>query len=119
MAVLKGSAEVEDAFQATFLILIRKAETIRGREALGGWLHKVAYRIAIEAAAEAALRRARERGAAELAAMRNESEEFPEEMRQILHEEIERLPDQFRLPVVLCDLEGLSRFGGCSPAALD
>ncbi len=108
-AVLKDSAEVEDAFQATFLVLIRKAETIRGREALGGWLHQVAYRIAIEAGADAALRRAREQSAGELAAMRSESEEFPDEMRRILHEEIERLPEHFRLPVVLCDLEGLSR----------
>ena len=48
-AVLHGSPEVEDAFQATFLVLIRKAGTIRGRDAVGGWLHRVAHRVAVQA----------------------------------------------------------------------
>ncbi len=51
-AVLNNSPDVEDAFQATFLVMIRKAGTIRGRDAVGGWLHRVAQRVAVQAVLE-------------------------------------------------------------------
>ncbi len=60
-AVLRDPNDAEDAFQATFLVLICKARSIRGGDALGTWLHRVAYRIAIQASAEAARRRECER----------------------------------------------------------
>ena len=60
-AVLRDPDDAEDAFQATFLVLVCKARSIRGRGALGGWLHQVAHRIAIQAGTEAARKRRRER----------------------------------------------------------
>ena len=66
-AVLKNEHDVEDAFQATFLILARKAGSIRGGDALGGWLHRVAYRASVEASVEAKKRRRKEAEAAAMA----------------------------------------------------
>src|SRR5262249_41376966 len=104
-AVLKREHDVEDAFQATFLVLATKARSVRAGDALGGWLHRVAYRISVQASAEGRRRRRRE---AEITAMtsphaaRNDPEP---DLASIVHEELDRLPDRERLPVVLCDLE--------------
>jgi RNA polymerase sigma factor (sigma-70 family) len=106
-SILKNAAEVEDAFQATFLVLIRKAGSIRGQDALGGWLHRVAYRIAVQAGIEIDRRRMLERKAGEFAARKYEINRFPDDLRAILHEEIDRLPERSRMPLVLCDLDGL------------
>ena len=65
-AVLRGSPEVEDAFQATFLVLIRKATTIRGRDAVGGWLHRVAHRVAVQAGRDRSRKDLREHLAGDL-----------------------------------------------------
>jgi RNA polymerase sigma factor (sigma-70 family) len=107
-AILEHEHDVEDAFQATFLVLARKARSVRAAGALGGWLHRVAYRIAVQAKKEA---RKRQRLESELAAMRmsdatRAGSEI--EFHSVIHEEIERLPERERLPVVLCDLEGLT-----------
>ena len=59
-AVLRHEHDVEDAFQATFLVLARKARSVRAGDALGGWLHRVAYRAAVQAGAESRRRRRRE-----------------------------------------------------------
>ena len=67
-AVLRNSSDAEDAFQATFLVLVKKARTLQGRANLGGWLHLVAYRVAIQANAAAARRRVQERRAGEMSA---------------------------------------------------
>ena len=109
-AILKNEHDVEDAFQATFLVLARKAGSIRGGDALGGWLHRVAYRASVQASVEAKKRRRKEAEAAAMAPS-DTSHPGPEtdpDVRLILHEEIDRLPEAQRLPVVLCDLEGLT-----------
>src|SRR5207302_1100637 len=74
-AVLNDSPEVEDAFQATFLVLIRKAGTIRGRDAVGGWLHRVAHRIAVQAGLDRSRKDRHERRAADLSTLDEIAEE--------------------------------------------
>ncbi len=102
--VLRQQQDAEDAFQAAFLILARKAGPIRGRDSLGGWLYQVARRLALRARASGALRRARLTELAEgLSAPRTER---TQDALGALHEELERLPEQYRTPVVLCYLEG-------------
>src|SRR6185437_14661252 len=66
--VLRDPADAEDAYQATFLILVKKARTIRAGQSLGGWLYQVAHRVAIQANVAAARRRAREREAGQMTA---------------------------------------------------
>ena len=107
-AVLRNEHDVEDAFQATFLVLARKAGSIRGGDALGGWLHRVAYRASVQASVEAARRRRKEAEASAMASMSRSRPGHDPELGAILHEEIDRLPESQRLPVVLCDLEGLT-----------
>ncbi len=107
-AILAHEHDVEDAFQATFLVLARKANSVRAAGTLGGWLHRVAFRIALQAKNEAMRRKRLE---SELAAMRiSDATRAGSEidLHSVLHEEIERLPERERLPVVLCDLEGLT-----------
>jgi RNA polymerase sigma factor (sigma-70 family) len=106
--VLRDPADAEDAYQATFLILVKKARTIRGGQALGGWLYQVAHRVAIQANVVAARRRAHEREAGQMtAALATSGPGTPDDLLPALHEEIARLPEKYRLAVVLCDLEGL------------
>ncbi len=109
-AVLKHEHDVEDAFQATFLVLSRKARSVRAGDALGGWLHRVAYRAAVQLGTELRRRRRREAEASTMAtAAAAHTGSGPEpDVRSIVHEEVDRLPEKHRLPVVLCDLEGLS-----------
>lgn len=105
-AVLKDPNAADDAFQATFVLLFRKAGSIHGRDALGGWLHRVAYRVALQAESDASRRRDVEKAAG---ALRGAESPPLDDLGAILHEEIERLPERFRIPVVLCDLEGMTR----------
>jgi RNA polymerase sigma factor (sigma-70 family) len=97
-------ADAEDAFQATFLILVRKAASIGRREAVGAWLYRVAYRVALRARATA-------RPVAELppegpAAASDEEAAAWRDLRPLLDEAIASLPEKYRAPVVLCYLEG-------------
>jgi len=105
-AVLKDPNAADDAFQATFILLFRKAGSIRECGALGGWLHRVAYRVAVQARSDAARRRDAEKAAC---ALRVAATAAPDDFGAVLHQEIEQLPERFRLPVVLCDLEGMTR----------
>jgi RNA polymerase sigma factor (sigma-70 family) len=105
-AVLKDQDAADDAFQATFVLLFRKAASIRDCGALGGWLHRVAYRVALQASSTAARRRTVEKAALLWRAARTAA---AGDSGALVHEEIEGLPERFRLPVVLCDLEGMSR----------
>ena len=101
--------DAEDAFQATFLVLALKAATVLPRGAVGNWLYGVAYRTAMKARAAATRRRARERQVRDMP----QTPVLPPECRQELHllldQELSRLPDKYRVAVVLCDLEGRSR----------
>ena len=101
--VLAGWHDAEDAFQATFLVLVKKARALWVRDSLGPWLHQVAFRTAISARISAARRRRCEEDAALLAAAA--TDRAGDELEATLHEEIERLPERFRAAVVLCDLE--------------
>src|SRR5262245_2251960 len=105
--VLHNDHDAEDAFQATFLILSRKAVRLRG--SLGGWLYRVAYRIAQKARVAAARRAKHEGRAAERAVADPPAELTLREAHQLLDRELTRLPDKFRAPLVLCYLEGLTR----------
>jgi RNA polymerase sigma factor (sigma-70 family) len=106
--VLTEPADVEDAFQATFLVLLRDAPCIRKGYSLGGFLYGVAHRIALQARARAA-RRARAEGRKTPRTEEAAPDLSWREACGILHEELDRLPDSYRLPLLLCYLEGKSR----------
>ena len=106
-AVLRDEHEAADAFQATFLVLVRKAGSLWVRDSIAPWLHRVALRAANQARREARRRRETERRAAELKAGWTEGE-MPDDLADVLHREIDRLPERHRIVVVLCDLEGRS-----------
>jgi RNA polymerase sigma factor (sigma-70 family) len=103
--LLHDAHEAEDAFQATFLVLVHKARSIGRAESLGPWLHGVACRTAARAR-EAARRRARERDAAAMPDGGPVAEVVWRELRQVLDEELGRLAQKYRAPLVLYYLEG-------------
>ena len=107
LALLTDPHDAQDAFQATFLILVKKARSLWVKDSLSPWLYQVAFRTASCARSAAARRRKHERGKAEWAANfdAHEDRACPERER-VLHEEINRLPERYRVPIVLCDLEG-------------
>jgi RNA polymerase sigma factor (sigma-70 family) len=107
--VLNHSQEAEDAFQATFLVLARKAATIARRETLASWLYGVALRTARDARGRASRRKAREEKVVPATHFDPARDELMSELRSILDEELARLPDRFRAALLLCELEGLSR----------
>jgi RNA polymerase sigma factor (sigma-70 family) len=103
--VLGDAHEAEDAFQATFLVLVRNAAAIRKQESLAGWLHGVAWRIAHKARLRSARQQARPFTTRPSIARDDPSEKLAAaELRAALDEEIERLPDKYRMPLVLCYL---------------
>jgi RNA polymerase sigma factor (sigma-70 family) len=107
--ILGDQHEAEDCCQATFLVLARKARSILRHGSLGIWLHRVAYHVAINARARAAKQRARERKVAEMASIEPEANPAGEsgpELTRLLDEELRRLPEKYRAPLVLCYLEG-------------
>ncbi len=109
-AVLRDEHSAQEAFQATFLILARRAGSVRDRVRLGAWLHRVARRVALRARAASARRQAREVARADLDAVAVAAEDPAgrREAAEAVHEEVDRLPARYRVPVVLCHLEGLS-----------
>ncbi len=106
--VLGNDADAEDAFQATFLILARKADSIRKTASVGSWLHGVAKHTALKARAQSATRQKHEARVP----LREASEPDDlswRELRQVLHEELRRLPERYRAPLLLCYLEGATQ----------
>jgi RNA polymerase sigma factor (sigma-70 family) len=109
--VLHHETDAEDAFQATFLMLSRKGASIRNRNALSGWLHEVAHRIACRARAKKVRRTVLERQSMAMLRRAIQNDDPQEtailsELRPFLHEEVNRLPRKFAIPIILSYLEG-------------
>lgn len=100
----------EDIFQATFLVLARKAPTLRRPESVSAWLHGVAVRLALRTRKVRARRKRQEARAPVTAAVRDPLDELSaRELLAVLDEELQRLPENHRLPLILCGLQGLSQ----------
>jgi RNA polymerase sigma factor (sigma-70 family) len=108
-SVLGHAQDAEDAFQAAFLVLAQKAGSIRNSDSIGSWLYGVAYRTALRARRDMVRRGQREGKAAERSPEQPPSEAALRELQAILHEEVQRLPQRYRAPFVLCCLEDRSR----------
>ncbi len=106
--VLGNAADVENAFQAAFLVLVRKAAVIRRRESVAAWLYQVAYRVALRARQRAATRNARETDGVERLADDAPDDILARDLRAILDDEINHLPKKYRTPFIRCYLEGCS-----------
>jgi RNA polymerase sigma factor (sigma-70 family) len=106
--VLRHAQDAEDAFQAAFLVLARKAGSVLKQEAVGSWLYMVAYRTAQRARAGQARRRAREKQMDDMPHPEVRPLESPD-WRPLLDDELARLPEKYRAVIVLCDLQGQSR----------
>jgi RNA polymerase sigma factor (sigma-70 family) len=104
--LLEHEQDAEDAFQATFLVLARRAESVRNREAVASWLYGVAVRVARRVRSEKARRRQREQQMARPADAVTNTAHDSGELRAVLDEELDRLPERYRLPLLLCYLEG-------------
>jgi RNA polymerase sigma factor (sigma-70 family) len=107
--LLGRSHDAEDAFQATFLVLVRKATSIVPRELVGNWLHGVACRTALDARARIIRRKATEKQVIEMPDPPHEPESGWRDLQPIFDQELRRLPEKYRIPVVLCELECRSR----------
>jgi RNA polymerase sigma factor (sigma-70 family) len=112
-AILRDEHDAMDAFQACFLILVDRASSIRDRGSVVSWLHGVALRVAACARASVIRRQGHERRAAGRAAADYIPAQIEPDLAPALHEELARLPDRYRVPIVLCHLEGLA----CEEAA--
>jgi RNA polymerase sigma factor (sigma-70 family) len=104
--VLRDRHEAEDAFQATFLVFVRKAACIGKGDSVGSWLHRVASRIALRARSRAAKRPRGPLTGEDVPARAASDEVLWRDLRPVLEEEVERLPEKYRRPFVLCYLEG-------------
>jgi RNA polymerase sigma factor (sigma-70 family) len=104
--VLRDHHDAEDAFQATFLVLARKAAAVIPREKLGNWLYGVAYQTAMKARAQRTKRRVREVHVLEMPEPIATHDQPRDELAEALDRELSRLPEQYRTPIVMCDLEG-------------
>src|ERR1700722_14445099 len=104
---LQHTQDAEDAFQATFMVLARKAGKVAWKESVANWLHGVACRIAFQVRREKARHQARGTAADEPAV--NSPDPAWSELKPVLDEEIDRLPARYRMPLILCCLEGKSR----------
>jgi RNA polymerase sigma factor (sigma-70 family) len=108
-SILQNRHDAEDAFQATFLVLSRKARSLWIRDSLGPWLFQVARRVAGSARSEGLRRLNREREAAKMTGSSAIDGTTWDDQGAVVCEELGRLPDRYRAAVVLCDLEGLTQ----------
>jgi RNA polymerase sigma factor (sigma-70 family) len=107
--VLRQEQDVEDVFQASFLLLARKVGSIRKRESVGSWLHGVAHRLAVQAKGRAARRQAHERRAGTMRQKRTNRDGAWQELGEALDQALADLPEKYREAVVLCCLEALTQ----------
>jgi RNA polymerase sigma factor (sigma-70 family) len=106
--VLGREQDVEDAFQATFLVLVRKAPSLSRPNLLGNWLYGVAYRIASKIRSQSNRKRTREAPMVDLPAPDANDDPSWRDLRPVLDDELRRLPERYRRPIVLFYLEGKS-----------
>lgn len=109
LRALGNADDADDAFQATFLVLARNAGSVRRRQSVGAWLHEVARRIARKARLSACKRRRYEQQAADLRPGEAVEDMTVRELGQALDEELARLPEIYRAPLLLCCMEGKTR----------
>ena len=107
--ILADYHDAEDAFQATFLVFVRRAESIAPRELLANWLYGVAHQTALKARANRAKRSFREKQVKTMPEPSQIDRETWRDIRLILDDELSRLPEKYRTVIVLCDLEERSR----------
>jgi RNA polymerase sigma factor (sigma-70 family) len=107
--ILRNHHDAEDAFQATFLVLVRKAASVTPREMVGNWLYGVAQQTALKARATAAKQRTRERQVGDMRDPVVKEQDLSGALQFVLDQELNRLPDKYRVAIVLCDLEGETR----------
>src|SRR5438094_3671828 len=107
--VLTNYHDAEDAFQATFLVLVRRAASIASPELLANWLYGVAHQTALKARATVAKRKVRERQVTEMPEPVVVEQDHWNDLQPLLDQELSRLPDIYRVIIVLCDLEGKTR----------
>jgi RNA polymerase sigma factor (sigma-70 family) len=107
--VLRNHHDAEDAFQAAFLVLVRKAASIVPRQMVANWLYGVAHQTALNARAAAARRKGRERQVTEMPEPAVTEQDLWHDLQPILDEELSHLPDKYRVAIVLCDLGGKTR----------
>ncbi|MBL8794944.1 MAG: RNA polymerase sigma factor [Planctomycetia bacterium] len=107
--LLRQEQDAEDVFQAVFALLARKADSPFWHESIGNWLYGVAYRLALRARARASVRRRHEEQAAAMQHPTNVEVGQASELRLWLDEELQRLPEKYRMPLLLCYLQGQSR----------
>ncbi|MBA4062552.1 MAG: hypothetical protein C0501_02375 [Isosphaera sp.] len=103
--ILGHTQDAEDAFQTTFIVLVRRATSINPRSGVANWLYGVARQTAVKARATAARRGAREKQMPVLPEV-GVADPAPDELWMLLDRELSRLPEKYRAPIVLCDLEG-------------
>jgi RNA polymerase sigma factor (sigma-70 family) len=101
--------DAEDAFQATFLVLARKAASVSPRHLVGNWLYGVAYRTALEARRRTHRLHAREQQVSAMPHPLAPAEPDGHELQSLLDQELSRLPEKYRVPVVLCELQSRPR----------
>jgi RNA polymerase sigma factor (sigma-70 family) len=104
--LLPDPCDAEDAFQATFLVLLRQARSLGRRERVGPWLYGVARRTALHARRSAVRRQVHEKQASRPPFTEDSSDLTWRDLRPVLDDELDRLPEKYRAPVVLCYLEG-------------
>ncbi|QJW92922.1 RNA polymerase sigma factor [Frigoriglobus tundricola] len=120
--VLSNAADAEDAFQATFLVLVCRGRTLAERGCVGGWLYRVAHRVSLQMRSQANKRKRREERAARVESAAPAAQD-PSDLLAVIGEELDRLPESHRAAVVVCDLDGLSRAAaaarlGCNEGTL-
>jgi len=106
--MLHDPQQVEDAFQVTFIVFLRKAHSLHRRELLGNWLYGVAYRTALKARGALARHARREQPLGELHALANEGELVERDVKLALDQAVNQLPAKYRQPIIFCYLEGNS-----------
>jgi RNA polymerase sigma factor (sigma-70 family) len=112
--ILRNTCDAEDAFQATFLVFARKAGSLASHSSLGSWLYRIAYRAALKDRARIARRRSKELQVNDMPHPAVAPEDGWRDWLPLLDRELERLPEKYQGPIVLCELEGHSRMNAAA-----